>query len=324
MKVGKNKVDKPYSQVLEICLDEMLSVEGAATPVATRCVPPAACDRGDALLQRQCPSPADPWSGFVPWCAHMPPEEEWEWVQVDVVEEKGKEKVKEKEKEKEEEPEKLVSPVNWERLRGGPLTQQEAARAKAMELGRVVRALLFPGRLKRKRIAYELSYDLLKVCNANSKVVGRLDKVSGQVGGVGSLKVKKVSGEEVSLQNIFQVYGMEKEAGQLVTDAAVTGGLFVFGEGKEKENLRVTEKEKGQLVTDAAVTGGLFVFGEGKEKENLRVMEKEKEKDFSAGDFGDEDSVTDSEIFFKGGLVAQVGQAPSHPSLKEFTSCTNC
>ena len=72
--------------------------------------------------------------------------------------------------------------------------------------------------------------------------------------------------------------------------------------------------------TRQLVSGGLFVFGEGKNVD-VKVMEKWMERDPGAGDFRDDTSVMGSEVFFRGGLVAQVGEALYPLSLNKFRFC---
>ena len=76
-----------------------------------------------------------------------------------VAEEKGKEKAKARRKTK-----------------VGRLGAQEAARAHAAEFTRRVRALLCPGRLKRKFVAYTAIYGILTITNANAKKPEKVEK----------------------------------------------------------------------------------------------------------------------------------------------------
>ena len=332
VKVGKNKVDKPYSQVMEICLDEILSVEGgAATPVATSCVPPAACDRGVALAQRQCPSSADLWSGFVPGRAHMSPQEEWEWVQVDEVEENGKEKVKEngkeevkeKEKEKEKVPETVKEKARGRKTRRGLLSPNEAARARAGELGRGIRALLFPGRLKRKHVAYVHGYGINTVSNSNARTIERTkyeDK--------GELREEENEQKMVE-GNMkggvpFVFFGDEKGEQQKMAEGNMKGTVpFVFfgdekGEQRKEEKGRRIEEESrksSQLFVFGEKGSELFVFGQ-REKDEM----KNEEKELGREQEGKREPVSyykkaeeGSEVLFWGRPVVQVREELTSP-----------
>ena len=90
----------------------------------------------------------------------------------------GREKVKDAREEKENLQDKRMAEQGGKVLRRraklGQLDARVATWARAEALGREVRALLFPGRLKRKLIAYERGYRLNVVTNSSCGKAGRV------------------------------------------------------------------------------------------------------------------------------------------------------
>ena len=87
---------------------------------------------------------------------------------------KLKEEEKDQEKEKDTKGKEKQGGKLKRRAKVGRLGVHEAAWARAGELGREVRALLFPGRLKRKWVAYVLDYSLNVVSNSSNGKIGHV------------------------------------------------------------------------------------------------------------------------------------------------------
>ena len=159
--------------------------------------------------------------------------------------EKGMENGEKKVKEPEKGTGKVKAKVR--KVRGGLLSPTEAVRARAEELSRGVRALLFPGRLKRKHVAYVHGYGINTVSHANARPMERKKHEDK-----GKLRVE--------------------EKNQKVVEVTMKGAVPVVFFGDEKgEQQKLLEEKKGE---DNELGSELFVFGE---KEKGKMMEEEKE-----------------------------------------------
>ena len=141
------------------------------------------------------------------------------------------------------------------KVRRGTLPPSEATKARAEELTRGVRALLFPGRLKRKHTAFVRSVSINAIANANSSRV-RFEEEEKE-------KEKEKEKEEeygsVQQQSYYRpclfVFGAGSETG---SEVLFKGGVLEqVGEGEplpEPEKIRFLHRLGGRLQT--AILGG--------------------------------------------------------------------
>ena len=183
---------------------------------------------------------------------------------------KGKEKEKgmeqEKEKEKCEKKENGFEKVTEKkpslkpkpglrRARRGQLSKAEATKARAEELTRGVRALLFPGRLKRKHTAFVRNVSINTIANANSSRVRfeeeekEKEKEKEKVKEYGSVQ------QQSYYRPCLFVFGAGSETG---SEVLFKGGVLEqVGEGEplpEPEKIRFLHRLGGRLQT--AILGG--------------------------------------------------------------------
>ena len=171
------------------------------------------------------------------------------------------------------------------RVKVGRLNAQEAARTNAAELGRRVRALLCPGRLKRKFVAFVRGYGILTITNANAKSVSR-EETRPEKG-------NEKDEEEDDMVERKEEKEKEKEKG---------AEIFVFGGGNLESLMMV--KEAGKPVSYYRTIAG--------------------QKTGRSGSEGEEGISTTSEILYEGSTVLQVAEAPVPPEPEKFASCTRC
>ena len=172
--------------------------------------------------------------------------------EVKVAEEKGNEKVKMRRKTK-----------------VGRLDMHEAARAQTTELTRRVRALLCPGRLKRKRVAFIQGFSINTITNANSMRVRYEEKLMEKdLFEKKEKKEEKGKGKECEVPGTVQpqtyykpslfVFGARSEDGGDGSEVLFNGGLLEqVGKGEplpEPEKIRFLHRLGGRLQT--AILGG--------------------------------------------------------------------
>ena len=183
----------------------------------------------------------------------------WEWVPLEGEEKEVEQKGDEKEN---EEKEKMEGKVRRRKACSGFLSASEKAWARAREINRSLRPLLFPGLRKRKYNSLLFGLDLRTIERANAE------------------RLKAEKKKEEMKEKEKEEKEMKEKMGK--------PDLFVFGRSEEEK-----EKEKDPKI---------FVFGSAGNSEMEKVTY-----------YGKVAEETGSEIYFKGGVVAQVGEEESVP-----------
>ena len=165
-------------------------------------------------------------------------------------------KLMEKEKQFPKEQETLQQgPLRRRKPQRGQLSKAEATKARAEELTRGVRALLFPGRLKRKHTAFVRNVSINTIANANSSRVRfeeeekEKEKEKEKVEEYGSVQ------QQSYYRPCLFVFGAGSETG---SEVLFKGGVLEqVGEGEplpEPEKIRFLHRLGGRLQT--AILGG--------------------------------------------------------------------